>query len=165
MKLCNVVFQNLVRLIMLFFHQLNDFLINQCLGLKGAGQGAVASKILVRHALHGNHVKLITHTKSGNHTSCNLGCLLNIIRCACGHRMENQFLCRASAGKGGNLILQFFLRHEEVFSLIYLHSIAQSAGSSWNNGNLVYRSGIRLQCSYQSVSYLMIGNNEFFLFR
>ena len=43
-----------------------------------------------------------------------------------------------------------------------MHHISQGPHGTWNNGNLLHRLSILLQGAYQSVTYLMVGNNPAF---
>ena len=89
---------------MLLPDDLNYLFINPFGCFRRAHQRGISSQILIIHRFHGNHVKFIRHAISRYHGSCDLGCLLDIIGGSCGNRMENNFLCRPSACKGGNLI-------------------------------------------------------------
>ena len=80
-------------------NQIYYLFINQGLGLKGTGQRAVSAQILVAHLFHGHHIKIITHTVAGDHTSGQLGCLLDIIGGSCCDAVEDQLLGCTAAGK------------------------------------------------------------------
>ena len=62
-----------------------------------------------------------------------------------------------------NLILQFFLSHQEMLLLIYLHGISQCTGGTWNDRDLMDRCRICLLGSNQCMTNLMIGNDQLFL--
>ena len=125
MKLSDIVLQNLQSFLVLHFHQIHNLLVQKCLCFKGACKAGISSQILVGNIFHSNHIEILTHTISGNHSPGNLGSLLNIIGSSCGNGMENKLLCCTSACKGSNLILQFFLCHKVMVTIIYLHSISQ----------------------------------------
>ena len=52
-----------------------------------------------------------------------------------------------------------------MFSLIYLHGIAQCTGGSRNNCNFMHRCRICLKRCYKGMSYFVIRYNKFLLFR
>ena len=79
--------------------------------------------------------------------------------------MKNQFLCSTTARKCCYLIFQFFFTHQIMFSIIYLHRISKSTGSTWYNRNFVYRCRFCLFSCYQSVSDFMIRYDQFFFIR
>ena len=77
--------------------------------------------------------------------------------------MEYQLLGHPAAGKGGNLILDFFFRHQVMLAGFHLHGVTERARSTGDNGNLVNRGGMGLKCRHQGVSHLMIGDNQLLL--
>ena len=147
---------------MLLLHQVHYHLVDLGLGLKRTGKGTVSSQILVAHRLHGHHAEFLGHTISGDHSSGKLCSLLDIIGSSCSNRTEDHLLCGSSSCKGSDLIFQLLLRHKIMFSIFYLHGIAQSSGSPGDNGNLMHRCGMRLHGSHQSVSHFMVSHNKFF---
>ena len=148
---------------MLHSHQVHHLPVDQRLGLRGAGQCGVSAQILVGHGLHGHHVEVIAHAVAGDHGSRQPGRLLDIIAGAGGDRAECHFLGGSSAGQGGNLILQLFLVHQVVIALLHLHGVAESAGGSGNDGDLLHRCGVGLLCRHQGMSDLVVGHNQLFL--
>ena len=148
---------------MLPSYKLHNLLIQKRLRLKGTGETCVSAKILIAHIFHGNHVKIITHTIPADHRSGNLGRLLNIIGGTGSNRMEDQLFRCTAACKCSDLILQFFLTHQEMFLFIHLHGISQCTGGTWNDRDLMDRCRICLLGSNQCMTNLMIGNDQFFL--
>ena len=149
---------------MLFFHQLHHFLIDGCLGLHGTGQGGISTQILVRHSLHGYHVKIFAHTVAGDHASGKLGSLFDIVGSSGGHRPEGDLFRGTSAGQCSDLVLHLFLAHQIMIAfLFHLHGITQCSGSTGHNGDLLYRCGIGLLRCHQCVSDLMVCHDPLFL--
>ena len=118
--------------------------VNVFLSICRAGQRSIASQILVCHGFHCHHVKFGTHAVAGNHGSCKLGCLLNIVGSTCGYFPEFHFFRCTSTGKSSNLIFNFLFGHQILITGFQLHGITKGSGGSWNNGNLLYRCRICL---------------------
>ena len=163
MKLSDIVLQDLQCFLMFHLDKFHNFLVQKCLCLERTAQAGISAQILVCHVLHGNHVKVFTHTISGDHRSCKLGRLFNIVGGSGCDGMEDQFLCSTSACKSCDLVLQFLFCHQVMISVIYLHSVTKRTGCTRNDRNLVNRCRLGLLCGNQCMSDLMVGNDQFFL--
>ena len=117
---------------------------------------------MVGHSFHCNHIEFFIHTITGNHCFSKFCGLFNIVGSTGCNLMEDQFFGSSSTGKCCNFIFQLFLCHEEMLSVFNLHRISKGTGSSWNNGDFVYRSRFCLFRGDKCVTDLMIRYNEFF---
>ena len=150
---------------MLGLYQFHNLLVDLPLGLCRACQRGVAAQILVGDGFQCHHIKLFAHTIAGQHGTCQLGRLLDIVGSAGGNRVECHFLGSSAAGEGGDLIFQLFLAHQVVVALVHLHGVAQSAGGAGDNGDLLYRGRVGLLCRHQCVTDLVIRHDALFLVR
>ena len=148
---------------MLFLYQLNNQLVHLGLRLSGAGKTCVAAQVLIGHGFQCHHIEFITHTVTGYHGAGQFGSLLNIIGCTGGNATKCNFFGSSAACVGCDLILNFFLGHQVVIVLLHLHGIAQSAGGSGNNSDLLNGSAVGLQGCHQRMANFMVCNSHFLL--
>ena len=148
---------------MLCSNQLDDLFVDFVLCISGAGERRVTAEILVVDGLHCHHAERIAHAVPRNHGAGELGCLLNVVGRAGRDFVENDFLCGTSAGEGGNFVFNFLFGHQIFVVLLHLHGVAEGTGSARNNGNFLYRRGVRLHRSDQGMADFMIGNNLLFV--
>ena len=141
---------------MFSLNEFHNLTVNFFLCIRRACKGCIASEILVCHCFHCHHIKIITHAITGDHGTCNLGCLFDIVGSTCCHFTKNNFFCGTSTGESRNLIFQFFLREKIFVSLLYLHGVAKCTGSSRDDRDLLNRCGMCLHGCHKSMSDLMV---------
>ena len=76
---------------------------------------------------------------------------------------KTSFLGGPAAGEGGDLVLDLLLAHQVVVALLHLHGVAQRAGGTGNDGDLLHRCGIGLLGCHQGVSDLVVGHDPLFV--
>ena len=121
--------------------QFNDLPVNQGRSLCGTCQRGISAQILVVDRFQGDHTEIIAHPVTGDHGPGHTGGSFNIIGSAGGDGAELYLLRRAAAAEGGDLILHLSFAHQVMIALFLdLHGIAQGAGSTGDNRDLLYGS-------------------------
>ena len=163
MQLLHILLQDLSCLRMLLLHDLHHHVVDLRLGLRGACQAGISAEILVGHNLHGHHIELVGHTEAGNHGTGQLRCLLYIIGGSGGDLVEDQLLCRTSAGQGSHLVQDLRLVHQIMLILIHLHGVAESPAGTRDDGDLGHRRGVGLHGCNQGMSHLVVADHQLLL--
>ena len=141
----------------------DDLLVDLALGLSRAGKGGVSAEVLVVHGLQSHHVEVVAHAVAGQHGAGKLRCLFDVVGRAGGDGAEDDFLRRAAAGQGSDLIFQLGLIHQVVVALFHLHGVAQRAGGAGDDGDLLHRGRVGLFCRHKGVADLVVGHDALFL--
>ena len=89
--------------------------------------------------------------------------MLDVIRDTGCNLPEYDLLRRTATGQRGNFVFQFFLGHQNLIVLLDLHGVAQCAGGSGDDRDLLHRCGSRLQSSDQRMANLMVGDDLLFI--
>ena len=104
--------------------------------------------------------ELLAHTILGDHRSCDPCRLLDVV-CSTGrHGIENDLLRCASCDEFHQHRTDLRFRIEELLFLRNVHHVSQSTHRSRNDGDLLYRLGVLLQCGYQRVADFVVGNDS-----
>ena len=135
---------------------LHNFLIDFCRGCLSAVHNSSSVQITVLDRFQSDKSEFFRHTILCYHRSCDLGCLLNIVRCSGCNCVKHQFLCCTSCKGCHQHCFQLSLGIQELFFLRCLHHITECTHGSRNDCNLLYRFCVLLKGSYQCMTDFMV---------
>ena len=146
-----------LRLLIRNTKQLHNLMVDFCSCIVTAIKHCTTIQILILLSGKTHQTKLLGHTILGDHSTGNLGGLLNIIGSTSCHAVKNDLFSSTSAKISDQHSFQFFLGIQIFLFFRNLHNVTKCAHSTRYNGDLLYRLGILLKGTYQCMSYLMIG--------
>ena len=114
-------------------------------------------KILVRAGLKSHQAELFGHTVLGDHRAGDPCRVLNVVGGACGDRIKDDLLRRASGHGLYEHGADLFFRVQELLFLRHVHDVAQGTHGARYDGDLLDRLGVLLQGAHQSVPHLVVG--------
>lgn len=128
MKNFHIIRNDFSGLFMRLFYQLQHFLINIGSSISRTNERCVTAQISVVQCLQPHHVVPFTHTETCNHGPCQFCSLLDVIGSPCSHGLEHQFFGGTATGQCCYPVEQILLAHEQLFSAVDLHGVAQCTG-------------------------------------
>ena len=127
------------RFVICLLQHLHYFLIDlSCCSLSTVHNGS-SVQITVLNRFQSDQSELFAHTILCDHGTCNLGCLLNIIRSTCSNCIKHNLFRSTSTKHSDKHCFQLFLGIQELLFLRCLHYISESTHGSRYDSNLLYR--------------------------